>query len=154
MSKLLAWLIWARSFLWNMPRDSRVESEPPQSLTVCDRQVEGLQAGRPYQLRVRAANARGSGNWSEPTATATAPAPPPAPAPPTFGNRTVSSVRARWDLPEDDNGSAVNRYRCECIWCRETSHRASVCMYCKPFDGHTAWEGDGPPVHGWQCIPR
>ena len=75
-------------------------------------QVGGLLAGRPYQLRVRAANARGPGAWSEPAATATAPAPPPAPAPPTFGNRTVTSVRARWDLPEDDNGSAVNRYRC------------------------------------------
>jgi len=78
-------------------------------------QVEGLLAGRPYQLRVRAANARGPGAWSEPAATATAPAPPPAPAPPTFGNRTVASVRARWDLPEDDNGSAVNRYRCRAL---------------------------------------
>ncbi len=78
-------------------------------------QVDGLLAGRPYKLRVRSANARGPGAWSEPTTTATAPAPPPAPAPPTFGNRTVSSVRARWDLTEDDNGSAVNRYRCRLL---------------------------------------
>ena len=78
----------------------------------CGAQVDGLLAGRPYQLRVRAANARGPGAWSNPSLTATATAPPPAPPPPTFGNRTVTSVRARWDAPEDDHGSPVTLYRC------------------------------------------
>ena len=81
----------------------------------CAAQLSRLHAGRQYLLRVRAANARGAGAWSEPTSGWTATAPPGAPAPPAFSHRTATSLRAKWEPPEEDNGAAVTSYRCLAI---------------------------------------
>ena len=78
---------------------------------LCRVQLAGLQAGRQYLLRVRATNARGSGAWSEVAAAWTALAPPPAPAGPSFSHRTATSLRAKWDAPDDDHGAPVVHYR-------------------------------------------
>lgn len=74
------------------------------------KQGQPLRPGRQVQLRVRAANARGWGAWSEPLAVTTAPAPPSAPEPPAPSNRTASGVRLRWSMPAEDNGAAVTGY--------------------------------------------
>lgn len=74
-------------------------------------QLSGLQAGRQYQLRVRATNARGSGAWSELASAWTGLAPPAAPAAPSSSHRTATSLRAKWEAPDDDHGSPVVNYR-------------------------------------------
>lgn len=73
-------------------------------------QVEGLLPGRSYVWRLRAFNGCGAGPWSESVKGATLPAEPGPPAKPTFSQRTATSVKAKWSIPGDEHGSAVNRY--------------------------------------------
>lgn len=77
----------------------------------CHAQVDGLRHGREYLFRVRASNARGPGPWSEQASAETQAAAPEAPAPVTFGQRTATSVRVRWEAPREDHGAPVLRYR-------------------------------------------
>lgn len=74
-------------------------------------QVEGLRPGKGYLFRVRASNAKGQGPWSALAAAETQPAPPDAPPPPATSHRTSCSVRCKWEVPVEDHGAAVLRYR-------------------------------------------
>eukprot|EP00878_Enallax_costatus_P013311 GHUV01013916.1.p1 GENE.GHUV01013916.1~~GHUV01013916.1.p1 ORF type:complete len:484 (+),score=184.17 GHUV01013916.1:46-1452(+) len=73
-------------------------------------QVEGLLPGRSYSWRLRAFNSCGAGPWCEAVKGITLPAEPGAPAKPTCSQRTATSVKAKWSIPTEENGSAVNRY--------------------------------------------
>jgi len=73
-------------------------------------QISGLLAGRQYLLHLRAANARGWGVWSEASIGCTALAPPAAPTVLTFSHRTATSLRAKWEEPDEDNGAPVVLY--------------------------------------------
>ncbi|KAF6257140.1 fibronectin type III [Scenedesmus sp. NREL 46B-D3] len=70
----------------------------------------GLLPGRSYSWRMRAINSCGAGVWSEPVKGSTLPAEPGAPAKPGFSQRTATSVKVKWGLPQEENGSAVSTY--------------------------------------------
>lgn len=74
-------------------------------------QVEGLHPGREYIFRVRAANARGAGPWSEVASAETRAMPPDAPEAPTVTQRAATSAKLKWEPPAD-NGGNVLQYRC------------------------------------------
>jgi hypothetical protein len=70
----------------------------------------GLLPGRSYSWRLRAFNSCGAGAWSEPVKGSTLPAEPAAPAKPAFSQKTATSVKVKWGLPQEENGSAVTTY--------------------------------------------
>lgn len=70
----------------------------------------GLLPGRSYSWRVRAFNSCGAGAWTEPVKGCTFPAEPGVPAKPSFSQRTATSVKVKWGLPQEENGSAVTSY--------------------------------------------
>ena len=74
-------------------------------------QVEGLRPGKGYVFRVRASNAKGQGPWSSIAGAETQAAPPEAPAAPAISQRTSASARCKWDVPLEDHGAAILRYR-------------------------------------------
>lgn len=80
--------------------------------------VEELKPGRSYVVRVRAANARGKGPWSDSLSVGTSAAPPCAPDAPTFSQRTAASVRVKWAPPSSGaNGCTVTAYLCAPAFC-------------------------------------
>ena len=80
--------------------------------------MEGLRPGKGYLFRVRASNAKGQGPWSVVAAAETQAAPPEAPSQPAISQRTSTSARCKWDVPVEDHGAAVLRYRYAsyCAW--------------------------------------
>ena len=74
-------------------------------------QVEGLRPGKSYLFRVRASNAKGQGPWSSTASAETQPAPPEPPGAPAISQRASTSARCKWDVPVEDHGAAVLRYR-------------------------------------------
>lgn len=72
--------------------------------------VGGLLPGRKYSWRVRAANACGSGPWSEAVTASTAPAVPGASSKPSISKVTATSAKVKWSIPLEDNGAAVRTY--------------------------------------------
>jgi Fibronectin type III domain len=76
----------------------------------CCTTVDGLLPGRSYTWRLRATHARGSGPWGQPTKARTLPAPPGAPQRPTVSQRTATSAKARWGLPQEDNGATPGTF--------------------------------------------
>lgn len=60
---------------------------------------------------MRASNAKGQGPWSSIAGAETQAAPPEAPAAPAISQRTSTSARCKWDVPVEDHGAAVLRYR-------------------------------------------
>jgi predicted phage tail protein len=70
----------------------------------------GMLPGRSYSWRLRAFNSCGAGAWSEPVKGSALPAEPGAPAKPSFSQRTATSVKVKWGLPQEENGSAVTTY--------------------------------------------
>lgn len=74
-------------------------------------QVEGLRPGKSYLFRVRASNAKGQGPWSSTSGAETQPAPPEPPGAPVISQRASTSARCKWDVPVEDHGAAVLRYR-------------------------------------------
>ena len=73
--------------------------------------MEGLRPGKGYLFRVRASNAKGQGPWSSIAGAETQAAPPEAPSAPAISQRTSTSARCKWDVPVEDHGAAVLRYR-------------------------------------------
>ena len=104
--------------------------------------MEGLRPGKGYLFRVRASNAKGQGPWSVVAAAETQAAPPEAPSQPAISQRTSTSARCKWDVPVEDHGAAVLRYRYAdyCAWHEHGYSREScmrgVCHYC--LDLHPA----------------
>ena len=84
--------------------------------------MEGLRPGKGYLFRVRASNAKGQGPWSSIAGAETQAAPPEAPAAPSISQRTSTSARCKWDVPVEDHGAAVLRYRFNAL--SNSSHAA------------------------------
>jgi hypothetical protein len=72
--------------------------------------VSHLLPGRRYSFRVRASSSQGLGPWCDPAEGSTLPAEPGPPGQLSVPQRTATSLRAKWTLPAEDNGSAVTAF--------------------------------------------
>ena len=81
--------------------------------SVATGRVAGLQPGRSHSFRVRAANCCGFGPYSASTTASTLPSPPSAPTKLSLSQRTCNSVRAKWEVPDEDNGAPVQAFQVE-----------------------------------------
>lgn len=72
--------------------------------------IKQLLAGKSYQIRVRASNSNGVGPYSVVISAPTLPSPPYAPPKPTITEKKATSVRVKWQLPDEDNGAPVSSY--------------------------------------------
>ena len=112
------------------PRHSLWWHSRPGILNCClSGQVEGLRPGKGYLFRVRASNAKGQGPWGSTASAETQAAPPEAPSAPAISQRTSTSARCKWDVPVEDHGAAVLRYRSGVCPCSLCAVHAALCRF-------------------------
>ena len=79
--------------------------------------IEGLTRGSLYRFQIRGVNKLGEGPWSPSSYSFNAMASPPGrPMPPFIDECDLTSIKFRWDAP-DDNGSAITGY---CVFVQHT----------------------------------